>query len=49
MEQPKLEAIKLTVAEADSILQYLAVQPYKEVVQLIDMIQKAERIFAETL
>lgn len=46
MEQ-QLIAIKLTVKEADTLLQYLAAKPYAEVAQLIDMIQKSEKIFSE--
>lgn len=45
--EKKLMAIKLTVETADTVLKYLAVQPYQEVAQILDMIQKSERIFAE--
>lgn len=42
-----LTAIQLTVKDAETLLQYLAAKPYAEVAQLIDMIQKTEKIFTE--
>lgn len=45
--EPKLISVKLTVEEADKVLKYLAAKPYIEVAALIDMLQKAEKIFQE--
>jgi len=47
MEEKKLQAIKLTIESAEKVLQYLAAQPYNQVVQLIEMIKKSEPIYSE--
>lgn len=39
-----IKGIKLTVEEADLLLKYLSAKPYAEVVQLIEMLLKAEKI-----
>ncbi len=49
MEEKQLEAIKLTIKDAEMILQYLSSQPYREVTQLVDIIQKSERVYKEEI
>ena len=45
MEEKKLQAIKLTIESAEKVLQYLSNQPFKEVAELINMIQKSELVY----
>lgn len=49
MEEKQLEAIKLTIKDAETILHYLLNQPYREVAQLVDIIQKSERVYKENI
>ena len=45
MNEQKLQAIKLTVESAEKVLQYLSAQPYKDVAELINIIQKSEPVY----
>ena len=47
MEDKKLIAVKMTVETVEKVLQYLSNQPYNQVVQLIDIIQKSEPVYQE--
>jgi len=49
MEDKKLIAVKLTVETVEKVLQYLSNQPYNQVVQLIDMVQKSEPVYQDQL
>ena len=47
MEDKKLIAVKLTVETVEKVLLYLSNQPYNQVMQLIDIIQKSEPVYQE--